>query len=106
MLEITGEGTDISAARSHNATVAITSSIQVPLYHTAPPLKQHTSVCCCDLSQGCSILTCGDGGCIHQAEKDRDGEIRGFTAVLAVSNEDKRCDAAGCVLFTYTNTQF
>ena len=56
--------------------------------------------------------------CVRQAEHDRDGEIRGFAAVLDVSDDDKtsnvmpgelqyifkESDMDGGVLFTYTNT--
>lgn len=57
--------------------------------------KHCTTICCCDLSQPGLLYFDGDGACIHQTEEHRDQEIRSVSAFLVVSNDDKRCDAAG-----------
>lgn len=91
--KITRERTHISTARSHNATAAKWSAFTIHGLVRSPCSSR--TICCCDLSQGNYILTCVDGGCIHQAEQHRYWEIIRFTAVLAVSYEDKWCDAVG-----------
>lgn len=81
---------------SHRYTWTVPSS--------RPPCSS-TTICCCDLSPGYCILTCGDGGCIHHADQHRYWVLLSWLSAVTTSDVhfEKSCFVICVVIQTVLN---